>query len=666
MNKTITSLAILKVNWDERRKDYVENFVPFAATLISKKRYETIDTHKMCEDFSKEYGLLIPYHAMITVLTRVNKRGYIQKSKGRFLPVMHRLSEVDFSSSAKDQTAKYENVIERFVDFSKEKYKQELTREEAESAFIYFLEEHDLDILFLNQERTTVLPKVTSTKKQKFLLNSFIKHTYETDRDVFQFIVNIALGHILASALLYREFDKFRGKLGRINLYFDTGFIMRLLATEGEERKLANVECLSILAQEGAKLFVFRHTYEEIMGILDTCLKWIENPKADPAKAGPALRYFLENNYKASDVERLIINVDAILAENRIQIADTPEPDKYRTYQIDENKLRDMIITTYRESVPSFIGSEKDFTIQKDINSISAVYRLRRGRTARTIKDAGEIFVTTNFSLAWANRRFEVTEAADRFTMPACLTDVFVGTLVWLEAPAKLCPINEKKIIADCYVALQPEKELLGKYLIEVEKLRSQGKIREQEYYFLRTHRTAMNLLEEKTMGDPGRFTDQTAEEILKEVTEEIRKEGEKKYLEEKEGHQQTKGELTTVKGNLVLVKGTIENRAEQISSFGGRFCFVLLLVLFVAGLLSQFFPGFLSNRTGLRVCLLVITGLLGIMSVATGFNIRGLRNTLKVWIRAKVIEYLTPKTPSGVHKTIDDRNSNTKHSPQN
>lgn len=656
MNKTIASLAILKVNWDQRRKDYIENFVPFVATLICKQNYETIETNIVCQDFAREYGLSIPYHAMITILTRVKKRRLITRYKGQFVPEKDRLSEVDFSAAAKDQIAKQGKVIDEFTRFTREKYKLELTREQAEMALISFVQEHDLDVLFLNQQRTTVLPSAKPTRKQKFLLNTFIKHAYEADRDVFNFIVDIALGHILASTLLYREFDKFKGKLRSIHFYFDTGFVMRLLGTDGEERRIANIECSKILRNEGANLYVFSHTYEEIMGILETCLEWIEHPKADPTKASPALRYFLENNYRASDVERVIVNVDAVLGENGISIVEPPDPDQHRAYQIDESKLRHTIIATYREFVPSFLESEREITVQRDIDSISATYRLRKGRTPRSIKQARHVFVTTNSGLAWATRRFELSEGGERFMMPACLTDVLVGTLVWLESPARLCPINEKKILADCSAALQPDKDLLGKYLNEVERLKSQNKIREQEYYFLRTHRIAMNLLEEKTMGDPDSFTDKTAEEVLEEVKGAIRREEEKKYVEEKEKHIKTREELVTTKEDIGLIKAGIEKRAEQISSVIGRISFGVLLVLCICGILAQFSPGFIWQKTWLRVGLIVIVVLFGLFNVATGFNIKGFRDTVKTWIKARIIAYLTPKPSKSPSQAGDSR----------
>ncbi|MBM4351742.1 MAG: hypothetical protein FJ106_17845 [Deltaproteobacteria bacterium] len=70
MSNTIISLALLKVNWDQLKKDYLENFLPFIATLCMKKGYAEIDIHRVCSDFKTEYGLIIHYHPMISVLDR--------------------------------------------------------------------------------------------------------------------------------------------------------------------------------------------------------------------------------------------------------------------------------------------------------------------------------------------------------------------------------------------------------------------------------------------------------------------------------------------------------------------------------------------------------------------------------------------------------------------
>jgi len=95
------------------------------------------------------------------------------------------------------------------------------------------------------------------------------------------------------------------------------------------------------------------------------------------------------------------------------------------------------------------------------------------------------------------------------------------------------------------------------KYLYEIEKLKSEQKINDDEYYLLRTHRMAINLLEEKTLGDPENFTDRTPEEILSVIKRSIQKEGEKKFLDEREKHKETYKELYNLKKKNEKAKKT-------------------------------------------------------------------------------------------------------------
>ncbi len=640
MDNIIASLAVLKVNWDHLKKDYIENFIPFIATLIKKNNYDVIDINTACSDFTKEFGLIIPYHPMLTVLTRTQKRGLIERDYGKFKPNKEKVAKFEFTGITEEQLRKQEKITKEFISFVKQNYSVELTREEAEAAFTSFLKDHDLDILFAAQD-PTVLPPIKSSNEKKFLIYKFIKNAHESEPEIFRFIVDIAVGYILASAVLYNKFDKFVGKLKKINFYFDTRCILRLIGAEGKEKKEAYIEFFKTLSEEKGNLFLFQHTYEEMMGILEDALRWVENPRYDSSLASPVLRYFVENNYKSSDVERFIINVDRVLEENKIIKVDAPDPNKYKYYQIDEDKLHAAIVEAYKEQNPSFEELEKRSAIQKDVKSIASIYRLRKGRKPKTIKEADSIFVTTNSGLSYANRRFESSEIGEDHNIPACLTDIFIGTLVWLQSPAKVLSLNEKKIIADCYAALQPNDTLIKKFLSEVEKLRHEKKISSDEYYLLRTHRVAMELLEEKTMGDPNNFTDKTSEEILEEIREGIRREGDEKYLKEKEQHAETLSKLDTATQEKEDIERKVEVKAEKISNTLGKILFIILVILFILGTAAQFFPDFLNNHRLLRIILILITFLLGLLSVATGFNVKGFRDKIKIIIKNKIISWL-------------------------
>ena len=293
-------------------------------------------------------------------------------------------------------------------------------------------------------------------------------------------------------------------KIKNVNFYFDTTFIFRLLGLEEEKRKIAYGEFIETLIYEKANLFIFLHTFEEVKRILDNCLKWIGHTNYDPSFASQALKYFVQNSWRESDVERFLVGLENLLKKYQIRIVDTPDPDKDKSYQIDEEKIQKVIVETYSELNPYFDQADKAFTIQRDIKSFSAIYKLRKGRKPRNIKEAKSIFLTTNSSLAYAGKKFEISETSlGAFIIPACLTDVFVGTVLWLQSPAKVIALNEKKIIADCYAALQPSDQLIKKFIKEIERLKTEGKINDEECYLLRTNRVVMDLLEKKTMGDP-------------------------------------------------------------------------------------------------------------------------------------------------------------------
>ena len=640
MHNTIVSLALLKVNWDHLKKDYLENFLPFIATLCGKKNYAEIDINTVCDDFATEYGLKIPYHPMISILERARKRGILTRSYHKLYPVKDKITKLDFTEDSKEQTRQHNKVADEFIKYAKQNYSLEMSHEEAEQAFLVLLQQRDLNILFA-AEGNKLFPEVESKKGHQFVLNKFIQHCNESEPELFSFILNMAIGHILASAILYADFAKFEGKFAKIRFYFDTRFVLRVLETEGKERQRHYIEFLRLLSDHKAYLFVFRHTYDEIMTVLNNCLRWVENPSYDPTKASIACNYFVQNNYRESDVERFIVRAETILKDNNIEIVEAPDPNEYGIYQIDEEQLENIIITRYKEGDFYFDESEIKFTLLKDIKSISSIYRLRRGRRPHNVSKVGSLFVTTNWELAYASNIFQRSQGQGDVVFPTCVTDVLLGTLVWLQSPAKVISLNERKMIADCYAAVQPPKSLIRKYRHEVEKLREEDKITEDEYYLLRTHRVAWNLLEEKTLGDPDKFSDKTPEEILEVIKRESQMEPIKKYIEAKEKLEKSERDLAFSKEETGMLKDRIHNRANSFAKIVGWAVFFGLGVLFVVGILFQTFE-IKKLPQGARVLFWVITGALGALSVLTGFNIRGLREKIIKWVESKLISFFT------------------------
>jgi len=101
-NKALKSLALVKIQWDRDRGVYLDNFLPFLATLFVRKKYNSIEENettikKLTLDFRDEFGLNIPHFPMISIINRAQKKGLIKKEEHIFLPTGE-IYKQDFTS----------------------------------------------------------------------------------------------------------------------------------------------------------------------------------------------------------------------------------------------------------------------------------------------------------------------------------------------------------------------------------------------------------------------------------------------------------------------------------------------------------------------------------------------------------------------------------------
>jgi hypothetical protein len=666
MNRTLFSLAIIRINWELFRKDYIENFVPLFATLIKKHNYSEISIEKLDvirEDFKNEYGLFIPSNPTITILNRLSKKNLITKEHGKFIPVKENIDKIDITSKSNQITREFEHVIHSIKEFIKKKHDLEVEQNDIEEALICYLRKHDLDLLFA-AERNSLLPKISPNKKLQFLINEFIGNAFRTEPHLFKFIVNLSIGHALSSTILFNDFKQYAGKLKNLSLFLDTPFVFNLLGINGIHKKSLAEELVSILRNEGVKIYILEITDKEVTSNLEEALKLLEKGKNDPTKGPLTFKACLENGFNENDVEQMLLELPEIFTKLGIGYDDVPSYDEFREFQIDEEKLYNTIIEAYGLNKPKpdsnpeneKSSDEKDDkedkinnTIFRDVQVLSGIYRYRLGNNPKTLKDCKYLFITTNSSLAYASRKFERFENGKKYSLPTCLTDVFLGTLIWLHSPAQVVTFSEKKIIADCYAALRPDEKIIAKYLDDVEKLKDKGEISLGNYILLRTHRAAINILENKTLGDINEFKPDTTEEILAELLAQIKSEEREKYLAEQSEHDKTQAKLDAEKEKhnsaiSLLEKKEQEDIQRQLernkririsSEKKARITIVILQTLLILLLFVSIGVIIINNFTAvilkswLYILGWTIFTLTGLLNILTGFNFRQTRSLL-------------------------------------
>lgn len=624
MNRTLLSLAILKVNWETTRKDFIENFIPLLGSLLLKNDYNEISLEKVQYDFQEEYGLKIPINPLVTIFNRMAKNQYVTKSYGKYFSQPNNLLDLDISAKAKKLLVSYDKLLEKLSNYCKEIYNIDCNIKELEEAFISFLKDYDLDILFITNNLST-LPDIKSKKKYKYIISSFIIDSYKNDYETFTLISDITIGYSLAQSILFPEINSYSGKLNNLNFYLDTPFILNLLGLNGTHKKNSSEELIEILNAENVQLFVLQTNMDEIQSILNDCFRTLDSGKFILEKASKLLRFCYKNEITASDIEQFILKLKNLLATYKININEVPDYNDKMEHQIDEKLLYETIIETYSKTIPDLDLQELEDkkTVQRDVKVLNGMYKLREGEKPRNIKDAHHLFITTNTALAYSSRLFELKQSQNSFHIPVCLTDVFLGTIIWLQSPMIVEKLNQKKLIADCYSAMQPSEILIKKYLLDVERSKKDQKISADDYYLLRTDRAALNLLEQFTLNDPDLFDNSTTEEILTRITNKIKQEEEEKLEKERFEHEKTKlraDRMEFEKDILIEEKNILPAKLSRVI---GSSIFYLLIILFIISSLLSYFSSNLNLGNRLIFLLWFIVFLFGFLNLYNGFSLK-------------------------------------------
>ena len=220
-----------------------------------------------------------------------------------------------------------------------------------------------------------------------------------------------------------------------------------------------------------------------------------------------------------SDLLVLAGQIDDKLKDARIDVLSTPQYNK--DFQIDE--------TAFEKALGDEVSYLNPRAKEHDVNSVRSIYVLRASISPTIVERSKATLVTSNAGFSRAAFQYGQRHEASR-EVSSVITDFSLANMAWLKAPLGAPAVPMTELLAFSYAALQPSKELLEKYLSEIENLEKQGKITERDHQLLRSSQLAQAELMNLTLGEEDALTEQTVTETLKRVTEEIKKEESNKY----------------------------------------------------------------------------------------------------------------------------------------
>lgn len=654
MNRTILSLALLKVNWS-KGVDYIDCFLPLLVSTIVSNQIKSFDIENVSlikDAILEEYGLDLPSSALITIVNRARKRDYFTVDNGIYTVNETKINVEDNTKVRAEINRAYNYILKELQKFITANAPEGITfsEDEISEGLLAFLKKHDADISF-GAENLSILPKVEAPEKLKYLICWFVVENWDSDPILVNYLKDISIGHALSSLILYDEFNPFQGKLANLDIYLDTPFILSLLGINGEKRTQLSEEILSQLRNEKVNLYVLQTTISEVLNILDGCKSTLK--KGNGISQSLSVRMCVENNIKPEDIEQLMADFSARMEELGIGENEVPDYEDYNLV-INEEELFDTIIESYErinrgdkkprtlEKIKANLPDYIERTIRRDVKVLSGIYRFRKGKTPLSIKDAKAIFVTTSSALAFASRVFENRLNKRENTIPTCFTDIFLTTLIWIQNPVLADKINKQRILSDCYAGISPSEELIKEYETELKKLKEKGRINNSTYLTLRTHYVAIQMLSTKTLGDPELFSGESTSQLVNQFLDRMTEEERNKRLEVESENKSLQSQNEELITTISIKEERISQKAESLGLKAANLILGLFYVFIISSLLigiaSFIFPAISMT---LQIISFSVLALLTVFGFSHKFSSDSIRKPIKELVKAKILKLL-------------------------
>lgn len=373
--------------------------------------------------------------------------------------------------------------------------------------------------------------------------HSFIKEQGQLQTEVYSFVAALSASNITKQAIFHA--GETATDYSDLHVYLDSPIIFALLGMDDTSRTESYKQLVADMLKARCSVHVLNHNFQEVDSIIARAAGWATNALYDLRKANNAARFFHDSQMDETEISEFCDNIETKLNELGITVKETAYDVFQDKFQEDEICLFDMVKAQYLDHGYE-LPQEKQDSIRIDVQSIIMIYRERQGQTATRLQNAKHIMLTSNNAIANVSKKYESNKSLQSGHIPACISADLFGAILWLDSPMQLLEYQKKKLLADCYAFLKPDKVMLDKYIQSLDEARNADAIDEKKFLFLRTHKVVLDSLMDITKGDYARFNSNTYLEVYDDIQEKPLK----KYKDEAAAHAQTQEALKILERN--------------------------------------------------------------------------------------------------------------------
>ena len=538
----------------------LDTYFSFVANMISEERLSVVEDTVIAAKFKERYTMDLPLPFIRQVLGVGVQNGSFIEDHGKYSVVVSEIAKYRFSKT--DFDALWNRLIKDFSEYCRAK-DIDISSLDINAFILDILD--DADEKILSGEKANELAGMWPPE---YGWHSFIKEQGQLQTELYSFVAALSASNIAKQALFHA--GETATDYSNLHVYLDSPIVFALLGMDDTSRTESYKQLVADMIKAKCSVHVLDHNFQEVDSIIARAAGWATNTLYDLRKANNAARFFHDSQMDETEISEFCENIETMLNELGITVKETCYDVFQDKFQEDETCLFDMVKARYIDHGYE-LSQEKQDSIRIDVQSIIMIYRERQGQTATRLQNAKHIMLTSNNAIANVSKKYESNRSLQAGHIPACISADLFGAVLWLDSPMQLLEYQKKKLLADCYAFLKPDKVMLDKYIQSLDEARNADAIDEKKFLFLRTHKVVLDSLMDITKGDYARFNSNT----YLEVYDDIQEKSLKKYKDEVAAHAQTQeafknleknssDEIEALKARISTMEETEKKRQED------------------------------------------------------------------------------------------------------
>ena len=538
----------------------LDTYFSFIANMISEERLAVVEDTVIAAKFKERYTMDLPLPFIRQVLGVGVQNGSFIEDHGKYSVVLNEIAKYRFSKT--DFDALWNRLIKDFSEYCRAK-DIDISSLDINAFILDILD--DADEKILSGEKADEQAGMTPPE---YGWHSFIKEQGQLQTELYSFVAALSASNIAKQALFHA--GETATDYSDLHVYLDSPIVFALLGMDDTSRTESYKQLVADMIRAKCSVHVLDHNFQEVDSIIARAAGWATNTLYDLRKANNAARFFHDSQMDETEISEFCENIETMLNELGITVKETCYDVFQDKFQEDETCLFDMVKARYIDHGYE-LSQEKQDSIRIDVQSIIMIYRERQGQTSTRLQNAKHIMLTSNNAIANVSKKYESNRSIQAGHIPACISADLFGAVLWLDSPMQLLEYQKKKLLADCYAFLKPDKVMLDKYIQSLDEARNADAIDEKKFLFLRTHKVVLDSLMDITKGDYARFNSNT----YLEVYDDIQEKSLKKYKDEVAAHAQTQeafknleknssDEIEALKARISTMEETEKKRQED------------------------------------------------------------------------------------------------------